>query len=186
MAHSHTRKLRLPLVVCGALAALTAVSPADAQRPGAETFSGECEMSGVIRHQPPMTNTPALTTFHGRFSGVCSGVLTDRHGRTTTLEDAPARYDGRGAGELSCLGGITTGTGTLVLAGGHQIGFVLTERRVPGVAVVTLDGDAGGSATVVGTVSRDEDLNEINEQCGGPGLRALRGDAHIVSPGIAG
>ena len=49
-----------------------------------------------------------------------------------------------------------------------------------------LEGAAGGSATVFGTVSPSEDLVEINERCNGSGLRAVRGDAHIVSPGISG
>ena len=186
MALSRIPLLARAAVVCSALAALALSSPATAGPPHTESFSGECEMSGVIRHQPPLTTEPALTRFHGRFRGVCSGVFTDRDGTTHQLDAAPARYDGRGAGELSCLGGITTGAGKLVFARGRQIDFTLTERRVPGVAVVTLEGDAGGTGTVVGTVSRDEDLAELNERCNGPGIRFLHGDAHIASPGISG
>ena len=186
MALSRISKPALAVLLCSALAALTLSSLAAADQPHTESFSGECEMSGVIKHQPPLTNEPAFRRFHGTFSGVCSGVFTDRDGQTYQLDAAPASYDGRGAGELSCVGGISTGTGKLVFARGRQIDFTLTERRAPGVAVVTLQGEAGGSAIVTGTVSRDEDLAELNERCNGSGVRFLHGDAHIASPGIAG
>ena len=142
-------------------------------------------MSGVIRHQPAMTLQPAPTKVRGNFTGVCSGKLTDRRGRTRRVKEALARYEGRGAGELSCLGGTAPGTGRLVFERGPQIEFSLTERRTPGLAVVTLRGAAGGSATVRGT-ARGEDLVKINERCNGSGLRLLRGDARITSPGISG
>ena len=51
---------------------------------------------------------------------------------------------------------------------------------------MTLEGAAGGSATVFGTVSQSQDLVETNERCNGPGLRVVRGDARIVSAGISG
>jgi hypothetical protein len=54
------------------------------------------------------------------------------------------------------------------------------------VAVVTLEGVDGGSATVFGTVSPSEDLMELNERCNGSGVRVIRGDARIVSLGLAG
>jgi hypothetical protein len=54
------------------------------------------------------------------------------------------------------------------------------------VAVVTLEGATGGSATVLGTVSSSEDPAEINKRCNGSGLRSVRGDARIVSLGISG
>ena len=183
MAHSSALKLCLAALAC---AAASTSSLAGADAPGDETFSGTCEMSGTIRHQPGMTNEPAFVRFHGHFEGVCSGQLTDRHGRTQTLDAAPAEYDGRGSGQLGCLAGLSTGTGKLTFARGGAIEFRLTERRAPGVAFVTLEGEAGGTGTVVGTVSREEDLQEIGRLCGGPGLRVLRGDARIASPGISG
>jgi hypothetical protein len=186
MALSYTYKPALSLLACTALAVPTLTSSAAAEQPGAETFKGVCEMSGVIRHEPPLTQTPATTSVHGSFSGVCSGEFTGSRGRTSRLDAAPAAYEGRGAGELSCLGGIATGTGRLRFGRGREIEFRLTERRGPGVAVVTLEGAAGGSAVVLGTVSRSEDLAEINERCSGSGVRFLRGDARITSPGISG
>ena len=186
MAHSLTSKLAVAALLCSVGTALSPASLAGADARGDEAFAGTCEMSGVIKHQPPMTNTPAPTRVHGRFDGVCSGRLTDRKGETHQLDGARARYEGRGFGELSCLGGMAPGTGKLVFDRGQTIEFALTERRVPGVAVVTLEGDGGGTATVIGTVSQDEDLAEINERCSGSGLRFLRGDARIESPGISG
>ena len=187
MPHLRTYKLTTAVLACGALMALALSSSAGAVQPGVETFVGECQMSGVIRHQPPLTQTPTMATVHGSFSGTCSGELTDRYGRTRQLDEAPAAYEARGAGELSCLGGVATGTGSLRFSDGAAIEFTFTERRpAPGVAVVTLVGAAGGSATNFGTVSPSEDLAEINERCSGSGLRAVRGDARILSPGISG
>jgi hypothetical protein len=40
-----------------------------------------------------------------------------------------ASYNGFGVGDLSCLGGVATGTGTLSLGRGSVIEFALTERR---------------------------------------------------------
>src|SRR5687768_8872182 len=107
MAHSFTQTRASALLISSAIAALSLSSLAGADQPGAESFQGTCEMSGAIRHQPPLTQDPAATRFHGSFSGVCSGRLTDRDGETHQLDGAPAEYDGRGVGELSCLGGIT-------------------------------------------------------------------------------
>jgi hypothetical protein len=186
MAHSYTSKLAVAALGCGAFTALALSSFAGADARNSERFAGVCEMSGVIRHEPPMTQEPAPTKVHGSFRGVCSGRLTDRRGRTRRLKGAPARYEGRGAGALSCLGGTAPGTGRLLFGRGRRIDFRLTERRTPGLAVVTLRGAASGSATVRGTVSRSEDLAKINERCNGSGLRLLRGDARITSPGISG
>jgi hypothetical protein len=178
---------KLAVLICCAFTVL-ALSPfAGADEPGAESFEGECEMSGAIRHQPPLTGEPTPTTVHGSFSGTCSGELTDKGGQTRQLDGAPAEYKARGFGELSCLGGSATGTGRLVFGGGQEIEFSLTERRpAPGLAVVTLQGAAGGSATVFGTVSPSEDPVELNERCNGSGLRLVHGDARIVSSGISG
>ena len=184
MALSRSTKLVVAPLICATLTAFPSL--AGAKEKSAETFQGECEMSGVIRHDPPMTNTPTTTAFHGRFRGVCSGQVTDRQGRTRVLDGARATYDGRGVGELSCLGGVTLGTAKLDLGRGVVIEAALTERRSPGVAVVTLEGNAGGTATVVGTVSQEEDLMDLSERCASSGVRLLRGDAHIVSPGISG
>lgn len=181
-------KPALAVVICSAFATLALSSFATADEPGAESFEGTCELSGVIRHQPPLTEEPAATRIHGSFSGVCSGVFTERDGSMHQLDAAPADYEVRDAGgDLSCLGGTATGTGSLRFGRGREIDFSLTERRpAPGLAVVALEGAAGGSASVFGTLSPSEDLMELNERCNGAGLRLVRGDARIVSPGISG
>src|SRR5688500_5911757 len=137
MALLTTYKLALAALISGSLIAMGASASAGADTAGAESFVGECEMSGTIRHQPPLTQTPALTTVRGSFSGTCSGELTDSDGQTRQIEGVSAEYNARGVGELSCLGGIATGTGALTFAGGQEIDFSLTERRpAPGVATV--------------------------------------------------
>ena len=189
MAHRITDRRTKAVVISGAFAALLALpSLAVPAEPGAESFDGVCEMSGTIRHQPPLTQEATPTAVHGSFSGTCSGQFTDGQGRTRQLDGAPADYEVRDAGgDLSCLGGTATGTGSLLFGRGQEIGFSLTERRpAPGLAVVTLEGAAGGTATVYGTVSPSEDLMEMNERCSGSGLRLVRGDARIVSAGLSG
>jgi len=190
MAHvyppSAVAKVAAVALTFAAVLAPTLSSGAEAEAPGAESFEGVCEMSGVIQHEPPLTNEPALAEARGSFSGTCSGEFTDRRGQTRQLDGAPADYRARGAGELSCLGGTATGHGRLILEGKHEIEFSLTERRpAPGLAVVALDGAAGGSAAVVGTVS-ESDLLTAGERCSGSGLRRVRGDARLTSPGISG
>ncbi|HEX8205660.1 MAG TPA: hypothetical protein VF587_06360 [Solirubrobacteraceae bacterium] len=183
MAHSRVLHL-LPLALLGcALAA-----PAGAAAPGTETFDGVCEMSGTVRHQPPLTQTAVPTDIRGSFSGTCSGTFTDRYGQTTQLDGAPADYRVRDAGgALSCNGGTATGTGSLIFGRGQAIEFTLTERRpAPGVAIVTLEGADGGTATVLGTLSPEEDPVELSDRCAGAGVRVIHGDARIVSAGLAG
>ena len=147
-------------------------------------------MTGAIEHEPPLTNQPALTQVRGSFSGTCSGEFTNRRGRTHQLDGAPGAYKARPAGELSCLGGTATGNGRLIIrrkpsGRRHVIKVSLTERRTPGLAEVTLEGAAGGSGSVTGTVSAEE-IVKAAELCSGPGLRRLRGAARVTSAGISG
>jgi hypothetical protein len=187
MAHMNTCKLALAVFAGGAVTALAPTSLAGAAKPGTERFDGVCELSGAIRHAPPLTMEPAARKAHGSFSGTCTGEFTDRDGNTRQLDGAPAEYEARVAGVLSCLGGTATGTGRLSFGRTEAIEFSATERRpAPGVAVVTLEGESGGMATVFGTVSPSEDLMEINQRCNGSGLRVVGGNARIVSLGLSG
>ena len=165
-----------------------AVDLAGAAAPGTESFEGVCEMSGTVRHQPPLTGVPAPTEVRGSFSGTCSGTFTDREGRTRQLDAAPADYVVRDAGgALSCLGGTATGTGSLLFGRGRRSSSPSPSAAPrPAWRSSRSRGPAAGSATVFGTVSPSEDLVELNERCNGSGVRALRGDARIVSPGISG
>ena len=158
---------------------------AEADEPRAETFSGVCDMSGVILHEPPLTNEPKPTQVRGSFSGTCSGELTNRRGRTRQLDGAPGAYKARPAGELSCLGGTATGNGRLIIGRRTVIEVSLTERRTPGVAEVTLEGAAGGTGSLTGTVNAEEFV-DAGERCMGSGLRRLRGDGRLASAGLSG
>src|SRR5688572_3644223 len=88
MAHDHSPSASLPLIVVtlclGAVTALTFSWGAGAEADGAraETFSGVCDMTGVIRHEPSLTTEPAPTQVRGKFTGTCSGELTTRKGHT--------------------------------------------------------------------------------------------------------
>jgi hypothetical protein len=196
MAHHHSQSAFASLVVgaigLGAVIALTfswsAGAEAGASR--AEAFSGVCDMSGVILHDPPLTNEPAPTQVRGSFKGTCSGELTNRRGRTSQLDDAPGAYKARPAGELSCTGGTAIGNGRLIIrrkSSGrrHVIELAVTERRTPGVAEVTVEGAAGGSGSLTGTVSAEEFVDAA-QRCSGSGLRRLRGDGRLTSAGLSG
>ncbi len=195
MAHLDPPRAAAPLAVIlsvGAAMALVFSSGAGAKEDAAraQTFSGACEMSGVILHDPPLTNEPAPTQVRGRFRGTCSGEFTNRRGHTRQLDGAKGAYKAQPAGELSCLGGTATGNGRLIFRhttfrSKKVIKVTLTERRTPGVAEVTLEGAAGGAASVTGTVSAGEFV-DAGERCSGSGLRRLRGDARLESAGISG
>ena len=196
MGHDHSSRAAVPpLVVALGLVAFIATllswgSGAEAGAPRVESFSGACDMSGVIHHEPPLTNEPTPTQVRGVFKGTCSGELTNRRGRTLQLDGAPGAYKARPAGELSCSGGTAVGKGRLILrrkrfGRRHVIELSLTERRTPGVAEVTLEGAAGGSGSVTGTVSAEEFVNAA-KRCSGSGLRRLRGDGRLTSAGLAG
>src|SRR5687767_421631 len=104
MAHSRISKPAVAVLICSALAVPALSSSAGADAPGTESFEGVCEMSGTIRHRPPLTGAPAPTEVRGSFSGTCSGTFTDRDGRTRQLDAAPAGHEVRDAGgDLSCL-----------------------------------------------------------------------------------
>ena len=130
MAHFVLKKGAAVLSCC-AITAVAFSSLAGADELGAEHFEGTCALSGTVRHQPPMTQQPAPTTIRGSFRGTCSGQFTDRDGRTRRLDGAPAAYEPRGSGELSCLGGTATGTGSLDFGRGQEIEFRFTERAPP-------------------------------------------------------
>src|SRR5688500_6135600 len=105
MAHSRIFALTLALSIAGALSPSLATA--------AETFDGVCDMSGTVRHEPPLTQVPMPTEIRGSFKGTCSGTLTGGDGSMRTLDAAPAAYKVHDAGgALSCLGGTATGTGS--------------------------------------------------------------------------
>ena len=175
--------LRIAIVMSVA-GLLALAAPATASKPN--TFEGTCTMAGTVTQDPPMTNVPAPGQATARLSGTCSGTLTDRRGRTHTLDAAPSRYVARASGTVGCGGGTTAGAGALRIAG-RRIRFSFSEVRGPGVATVRLEGRRGGSATGTANVSSSEDPAEIAAACGGAGLREVDIEAQLATtPSLSG
>src|SRR5687768_6870584 len=117
--HSPRATALLTVVALGLGAAMALMFSSEAGARGdasrVETFRGVCDMSGVIRHEPALTNEPAPTQVRGVFRGACSGELTNHRGRTRQLDGVWSAYKARPAGELSCVGGTAIGNGRLII-----------------------------------------------------------------------
>ena len=167
-------------------AALAWAAPAAAKPHGPVTFAGTCALSGTLVQDPPVTAIPSQGRARATATGTCSGTLTDKHGRTRELRDAPARYAAAAEGVVGCGGGSAEGRGTLTLAG-RRIAFAFSEIRGPGGAVVMLEGARGGSAAGEANASPDEDPAAIAAACAGPGLRSVGIDITLATtPSISG
>jgi hypothetical protein len=71
--------------------------------------------------------------------------------------------------------------------GGPRIRFLFSEVRGPGVAAVSLQGRAAGSATGTGHVAADENPVDIAQKCSGSGLRTAHLDLDLATtPSISG
>lgn len=154
---------------------------------GANSFSGQCDISGVVSFEPALTNSPQPVSQRAEASATCSGAFTDRRGRTHQLSGSPMSFsESSQATGASCAEGTSTGTAVLQFRYGKiQAGF--REVRVGAVATITLTGDRGGSATALVNVSTTENPIDILLRCAGPGLDSVRIDAHAATtPSIAG
>jgi hypothetical protein len=172
--------LTLTILVCAAATALAAGGGRT------ETFDGTCQMTGLLRQSPPITNTPQEGRAAARVRGTCSGTLTDARGRTHELSDASARYAARAGGSMSCGGGTAEGQGYLQIAG-RRVRFLFSEVRGPGVAAVSLQGRAGGSATGTAHVAADENPADIAQRCSSAGLRSVHIELDLTTtPAISG
>ena len=166
--------------------ALATMAGDDARRPSAETFQGTCQFSGVLRQDPPLTNTPQPGRAAALAAGTCSGSLTGSKGRTRQLDGAHAGYFARAEGTSSCAGGTAAGAGFLRIRG-ERIDFHFSEARGPGAAAIRLEGARGGSATGAARVSDDEDPVRIAQECSGSGLRQVRIQIDLATtPAISG
>ena len=171
---------------CAGLVALCLVPAAFGHRAGATaTFEGRCEFSGALRQDPPLTNTTAPGSATARARGACFGTLTKHDGDVRTLDGDRVDYAAQAEGELSCGGGSSSGAGELRFPG-ERIRFGFSEVRGPGAAAISLAGQGGGEASAVATVSPEEDPVEIAQRCAGEGLRTVRIDISLTSPGISG
>jgi len=176
------RLIGTTLVILAAVAA-TALA---GNRHGPLTFEGTCELSGLLRQSPPITNVPQPGSASARARGTCSGTLTGSRGVVRELDAARSTYFARASGSVSCGGGSATGSGVLRV-GGRKIQFKFSEVRGPGTAAVQLKGRNGGSAAGTANVSADEDPAEIAQKCGGEGLSSAHIDIKLATtPAISG
>jgi hypothetical protein len=165
-----------------------AISPTAASASSrANSFSGQCDLSGEVSFTPALTNSPQPVSQRAVASGTCSGEFTDRRGRTHELSESPTSFsESSGSPSASCAGGTSTGSAVLQFRYGKiQAGF--QEVRAGGAAEITLTGDRGGSASALVNVSSSEDPADILARCAGPGLDSVRIDAHAATtPSISG
>src|SRR3954471_15804414 len=95
-------------------------------RHGPVTFEGTCELSGLLRQSPPLTNVPQPGSASARARGTCSGTLTGSRGVVRKLDSARSTYFARASGNVSCGGGSASGSGVLRV-GGRKILFEFSE-----------------------------------------------------------
>ena len=148
-----------------------------ARPPGPLTLEGDCDFTGTVRFDPPLTTTtrPVATRVRGR--GTCAGTLTDRAGVRHHLEDEPAQYvTSAPAQPQSCNSGTPEGTGALVLRWG-RLGFTTAETRAGAAPLLTLRGTRGGSALVNGRAT--DDPATLLQKCGGDGIDEAHLTGHL-------
>ena len=164
-----------------------AVATASAEnRHGPITFKGTCELSGLLRQSPPITDVPQPGSATARARGTCSGTLTGAGGHVREVVAAGSRYVACACGTVGCGAGSAQGSGVLIIAG-RKIRFAFSELRGPGTAAVQLKGRAGGSATGSANVSPDEDPVAIAQKCSGEGLSSAHIDINLATtPDISG
>jgi hypothetical protein len=162
------------------------VSGGPATAPGASTFSGTCSLAGSATFSPRLTLRPQTVEQHVRAPGACSGTLVDTSGARHALSSAPVTFTERAtAKHASCAYGIAEGRGALEFRYGTIAG-PFSETRLGPAVVVTLRGDAGGSATAMAAVSPSQNPVNILQQCAGSGLQHVPISAVAVSTGISG
>lgn len=183
---------RYILIAIGAAVLLASPASASHRRrdgsTGANTFSGGCSLTGTVRFQPPLTDTPQPVRDVASARGTCSGTLTDQLGRVQQLSRSPVSYSASDtASDVSCaLGAGAVGTGQLGFPSA-AVHFGLSETRVAAVAQLTLTGTRGGSAVGLANVSASAKPIQILDECAGSGLPEVPIDLTIeTTPAISG
>jgi hypothetical protein len=179
--------LVLTATLLSAVAGISASATADGPSKGFSTFTGQCQFSGRVSWDPALTNQPQTVTQRAKVAGTCSGQFVDGRGRTHQLSDSPASVSETSQNpNATCSGGTSTGRAVMSFRYG-TIGAGFQEERAGAAAVITLTGDAGGSATSLVTASTSEDPVDILMRCAGPGLDSARIDADdTTTPSISG
>jgi hypothetical protein len=156
------------------------------RRPAPVSFSGDCELTGTVTFDPPMTNTPQTIEQHARAPGTCTGTFTDGRGREHELDGAPVVFDERGRGDnVSCASGTPTGTGFLEFELG-RLDFEMAESRAGALALLNLTGQKSGSAAAFGTPPPGGDPSALLAKCSGPGIERVELTGRLTTPGISG
>jgi hypothetical protein len=153
----------------------------------ADTFSGNCQMTGWVSFQPALTNSPQSVRQNARASGECSGTFTDHSARTHQLSSAPATYQAsEHASGATCGGGTDSGTGVLGLPYG-SVSFSISEVRAGPAVTARAQGTGGGSATGEGNVSPSESPATVLQACDAGGLSQAPIDIRLsTTPSISG
>ena len=176
--------LVIGVALIGPVQAAAHRSPA---RHAANNFTGECSLSGTSAFSPPLTGTAQPTTQTAQATGTCTGTFVGRNGRSHQLSNAPVSYRATEfAPSVSCDGGSDSGSGTISFPYG-PIRFTISETRVVAVAVVTLQGAKGGSASGQANVSPTGNPEQVLAACNAGGLASAPFDARAATtPSISG
>lgn len=171
-----------------AMAAIAVTSLAAVPSPAAAgtAFAGSCHLAGRVAFSPPLTTVPRAVANRAESAGRCSGALVTASGQRRALHGSRATFSATNRGDgVSCLGGTQRGNGLLALPGG-KVRFRYREQRVTGVAALTFQGTAGGSALGVVTTLQENPLSQLRA-CTTTGLAKTRVTLEIVTtPRIAG
>src|SRR4051794_36794827 len=178
---------RIWAVAAAGLAALVAPSTTGAARVAATTFDGSCDIAVHVAFSPALTNTPQEIDQTVRGTGICSGTLVDRRGRTHELADAPIGYFSFSRAENStCLEGLNSGSGVLTFPYG-KLRFAFTERRAGPFPTLEYTGAIGGSAFGLAHPASGADPVAAVQACAGAGLDHFDVEGHLqTTPAISG
>ena len=152
--------------------ATEAPEPAPQESGAPERFSGECAIDGIVRFDPPMTNTPQRITqsIDGQ-AALCTGTFVDAAGRTHELDRAPVSETTTAVSENhSCGAAFPSGPGILFFPHG-AIDVTFDEYRIGALPLVRFTGAAGGSLT--GYASPTEEPAELIAKCGAEGIEQV-------------
>ncbi len=153
----------------------------------ANTFSGNCQLSGTSRFNPPLTNTQQAGTQQVQATGTCTGTFTGRHGRAHQLNNAPVSWQTTEyTSGASCTAGTLAGNGKITFPYG-TINFTISETTVGPVAAFTLNGAQGGSAAGQANISPTADPVALTKACAGAGIAEAPVDIQATTtPSISG
>jgi polyvinyl alcohol dehydrogenase (cytochrome) len=153
----------------------------------AETFAGDCQLTGSVTFRPALTTTPQPVDQSVRATGVCSGSFTGADGKTQQLNGAPATYiAAEHAAQASCGAGTDAGSGMIMLPGG-SISFTISEVHAGPAVAASAQGAGGGSAAGQANVSPSESPVAVLQACGGSGLAGAPIDIRLATtPSMSG